>query len=492
MEKLQEFIDNVTQPATEWLTAVNDWLYTFIMIAVLVGAGLWLTIRTRGVQVRHFGDMLRSIVSSRQGANGGISSFQAFAMGMATRIGIGNITGVALAIILGGPGALFWMWLVSILGMATAFAEATLAQIFKRRHPDGTFRGGPATYILRGLKSRPLAVAFAICMLFAMAVAMPMVQSNTIANVLSNSHGVPTWVTGVVVAVLTALVIFGGVRGIAKTTEVISPLMAVFYVGIAIAVGIINFGEIPGFFRDVVLSAFGLREALAGTAGGIVAAMLNGVRRGLFSNEAGMGTNPNAAATATVAHPVQQGLIQSIGVFIDTMFVCTATGFIIMTSGAVDWATAEPNDSAHITTDAIMGSLGSWMAWPVSIMIFFFGFSSILGAYTYAEANLVFLKLGRGWETAMRISFVVTSFLGAILALTFVWALMDTAMFVVTILNLIGVVGLTKWVTAALKDYERQRNDGVAEPVFVPSEAGLPAELDSDAWDDADSARVVG
>lgn len=492
MGKVQEWIDSVTGPATDWLSSINDWFYTWVILIVLVGTGVLLTMLTKGVQFRLFGDMFRHLIRSRGGAQGGISSFQAFAIGMATRIGIGNITGVALAIVLGGPGALFWMWLVAFFGMATAFAEATLAQIFKVRHPDGTFRGGPATYILHGLKSHKLAVAFAVCMIFSMVFAMPMVQSNTIAGVFQNAHGVDTWITAVVCAVLVALVLLGGVRGIAAATEWISPLMAIFYIAIAIIVVAMNASAIPTFFSDVFLSAFGLREALAGTAGGIMAAILNGVRRGLFSNEAGMGTNPNAAATATVSHPVQQGLIQSFGVFLDTVLVCTSTGFIILTSGAADWKTATAEQSAHMTTDAITATLGSWMAIPVSIMIFFFGFSSILGAYAYAEANLVFLKGSKNAEIAMRVVSIATTGLGAILALPFVWTLMDTAMAVITIINLVAVLSLVKWTTAVLRDFERQRKAGAHIPVFDPATAELPGEFRSNAWTSSSPTTVEG
>ncbi|WP_246462340.1 alanine/glycine:cation symporter family protein [Trueperella pecoris] len=506
MQALQEWLDQMMGPATGVLSAVNDWLYTWVMIAMLVGTGIFLTFRTRGLQIRYFGEMVRYVGKSRQGSQGGISSFQAFAMGMATRIGIGNITGVALALILGGTGALFWMWLVAIFGMATAFAEATLAQIFKSAHHDGTFRGGPANYVLRGLRSRPLAVSFAVAMVFSMFVAMPMVQSNTIAGVLNASQGVPGWVTGLVVAVLTALVVFGGVRGVARATEIISPAMAIAYLVVAFIVVAVNIGHVPAFFSDVFYSAFGLREALAGTAGGLLAALINGLRRGLFSNEAGMGTNPNAAATATVAHPVQQGLIQSFGVFVDTMVICTATGFVIMTSGVLDLAKATPDDAGHLTTTAITQTMGGWMGWPVAIMIFFFGFSSILGAYAYGEANLVFLRASRPVHMAAKVAIVTFSFVGAILALTFVWALMDVAMFVVTVLNLVGVISLSGWVVAALRDYERQKSDivrdgfievddagtprRVTEPVFVPARADLPGALDGDVWAGAvNSAR---
>ncbi len=507
MEQIQQWLDLITGPLTGTLAGMSDWLYTWIMLAVLTGTGIYLTLRSKGLQFRHFVHMARYVLNSRQGAHGGISSFQAFAIGMATRIGIGNITGVALAIILGGPGALFWMWMVALLGMSTAFAEATLAQLFKRRHPDGTFRGGPATYILRGLKSRPLATAFAVSMVFSMTVAMPMVQSNTIAGVLANSQGVEPWVTGLIVAGLTAVVVFGGVRGVARATEIIAPAMALVYLVTALAVIVVNVQALPTFFSDVFLSAVGLRQTVAGTAGGVVAALINGMRRGLFSNEAGMGTNPNAAATATVAHPVQQGLIQSFGVFVDTMLVSSATGFIILTSGVLDLTTT-PDASGYLTTQAITDTLGSWMAWPVAIMIFFLGFSSILGAYAYGEANLVFLKAGKGVHMMARASQVIFSFVGAVLALTFVWVLMDLAMFVVTILNLFGVLSLSGWVIAALKDYERQLatikergyvsvvgSDGsegrYLTPVFVPEQAGLPGDVGGDAWSDAAASAQV-
>lgn len=474
---MQQFME----AATQWLGGVNDWLYYWIMIGALVGTGVVFTVRTRFAQLRHFAGMARYLLHSRQGANGGISSFQAFAMGMSTRIGIGNITGIALAMVLGGPGSLFWMWAVALVGMATGFAEATLAQIFKFRHRDGTFRGGPASYIMDGMKSRGLAVVFASAMVFCMFVAMPMVQANTIAQVFVGAHGVAPWVIGVVIAGLTSLVLFGGVRRVAQATEVISPLMALFYMCVAVIIIALNISQVPQFFSDVFASAFGAQQAFVGTGSAFVAAVLNGTRRGLFSNEAGMGTAPNAAATATVDHPVQQGLIQAFGVFLDTVLICTATGFIISTTGAIDYAFVTPDDAAHITTDAITGTLGSWMAWPVSIMIFFFGFSSILGAYAYGEANLVFLKKSRPLELFSRAVLVVFTFVGSVLALTFVWTVMDTAMFVVTLLNLVALHGLSPWVVALLRDYENQTTRGL-KPVFCAKNADLPGEIPSDVW----------
>lgn len=286
------------------LDALNGTLYTYGLIGLLLGGGVVFTVRTRCVQVRHFGRMIQYTLRSRRGAEGGISSFQAFAIGMATRIGIGNITGVALALILGGPGAILWMWVVAAVGMATSFTEATLAQVFKVRWPDGTYRGGPAYYLTVGLRSRSWGVLFAVLLIFAMVIAMSMVQANTIAVALNSGHGVPPWVSALVLMVLTAAVVFAGVRGVARAAEIMTPLMAAAYLLIAFVVVGMNIGSAPAFLSDILAGAFGLRAGLAGVGGGVVAALLNGAQRGLFTNEAGMGTNPNAAATATVAHPV--------------------------------------------------------------------------------------------------------------------------------------------------------------------------------------------
>lgn len=461
------------------LDRFNGQLYLYVLVGGLLAVGLWLTIRTRGVQVRLFGDMLRYVAHSRSGAEGGISSFQAFAIGMATRIGIGNITGVALALVMGGPGAIFWMWVVAAVGMATGLAEATLAQLFKVRWNDGTFRGGPAYYISVGLRSRGWGVLFAVLLVFAMAVAMPMVQSNTIAVGVAEAHGVPTWVSALVLAALTALVVFGGVRGVARAAEWITPLMALGYLIIAVVVIATNIAQVPAFLSDIVSGAFGLRPGLAGIGGGLTAALLNGAQRGLFTNEAGMGTAPNAAATATVAHPVQQGLIQSLGVFVDSMLICSATAFIILSTGSVVYTpgVTQREQSASLTTEAVTHQLGAWASWPMSVMIFFFGFSSILGAYAYAQVNVDFLRRRPGRHLLLAAVTVLTTGIGAVQALPTVWILMDTAMALITIVNLIGLVALTKWVVAALRDYEGRRRGEVA---FVPDE--MPDAALLSAW----------
>ena len=487
-----------------WLTAANDTMYLYVLVGLLVAAGVVLTVWTRFVQVRHFGTMVRHIGVSRRDAQGGISSFQAFAIGMATRIGIGNITGVALALVLGGPGAIFWMWMVSLVGMATSFAEASLAQLYKVPAGDGTFRGGPAWYIWQGLRSRALGAAFAVLLIFSMVVAMPMVQANSISVlVVATAPAVPTWVAGLVMATLTGVVVLGGVRSVARTAEWLTPLMALIYIGLAAVVVVMNISAFPAFLGDIVAGAFGLREGLAGVAGGVVAALLNGARRGLFSNEAGMGTNPNAAATATVAHPAQQGFIQSFGVFFDTWFVCTSTAFIILsagptvfTPGVTGMGPDGPNTdvAGTLTTEALAAQLGGWVPWLMVVVIFFFGFSSILGAYAYAESNVVFLG-GQTWLTVLcKISAVVCTFIGAVLALHKVWTLMDTAMVFITVVNLVALLALGRHVVALVRDYERQRAAGIERPRFTVEEAvaasGLPAGTATTVWHASEPARA--
>lgn len=466
------------------LNVFNAMLYTYVLIGLLVGGGLLFTIRTRGVQFRHFGTMLRTSLRSRSGAEGGISSFQAFAIGMATRIGIGNITGVALALILGGPGAIFWMWVIAAVGMATSFTEATLAQIFKERAGDGTFRGGPAWYLTYGLRSRAWGIVFAVLLIFSMVIAMPMVQGNTIAIALQEGHGVSPLLSAVILMVLTALVVFAGVRGVARAAEVMTPLMAVGYVLIALVVIGFNISAVPGFLADIVLGAFGLRESLAGTAGGMTAAILNGAQRGLFTNEAGMGTNPNAAATATVAHPVQQGFIQSLGVFVDSVIICTSTAFIILATGPAVYSpgVTGADTAASLTTEAVSSQLGAWMVWPMTVMIFFFGFSSILGAFAYAAVNADFLRRRAGRNHGIAALTVLTTGVGSLQALQTVWIFMDTAMAFITIVNLVGLIALSGWVAGALRDYEEQARLG-RQPVFVaPGNPHLPRALPGEVW----------
>lgn len=470
---------------TNTLGDINSSLNNYVLVVSLIGVGVFLTLALRAVQVRHFGRMIRYTISSRSGAKGGISSFQAFAIGLATRIGIGNITGVALAMILGGPGAVFWMWVVASVGMATAFSEATLAQIFKIRWPGSTFRGGPAYYLTRGFGSRIWGIVYAILLIFSMTVAMPMVQANSITLNFS-AHNVPVSVSAVVLMILTGLVVFFGVRGVAKTTEIITPIMALVYVVAALVVMALNLNQLPGFFAEIFRSAFGIGQIAAGAGSGILAAMLNGAKRGLFSNEAGMGTNPNAAATATVEHPVSQGLIQSFGVFIDTGIVCTATAFIIGASGSLPIpGVTSPDEAATLTANAITTNIGSWMAIPMAVMVFFFGYSSIIGAYVYAEVNVDFL-FGRPIKHYLLATVaVVCTGIGACQQLLVVWTLMDTAMIVLTVVNLFGLLTMSKWVRGALFDYEDQLKRGIKTPVFAPAKSEFIGDKSVElVWDE--------
>ena len=459
-------------------------LWNYVLVYLLIGAGLWFTVRTRFVQVRLFPQMIRTMSSSRQGSQGGISSFQAFAVGLASRVGTGNIAGVAIALTLGGPGAVFWMWVVGLIGMATGFVEATLAQLYKVRWSDGSFRGGPAYYIQTGLKSRAGGVVFAVLLIFTFGVTFNMVQANTISDVLKNAHTIDQRWTAVVLAALTTPVVFGGVRRIAKVAELVLPFFALVYVLLAVIIVAMNISSVPGVFGDIFSSAFGLNPALAGTAGGITAAMLNGAKRGLFSNEAGMGSAPNAAATATVDHPVKQGLIQSLGVFVDTIIICSSTAFIILVAGPSVYVPGKTGDSAgaSLTQTAVAATLGSWTTGLMTVLIFVFAFSSVLGNYSYAEVNLDFLGAGRRELTIFRVVVIAAVLVGALIALDSVWALADVAMGLMALVNLTAIILLGKWAFGALADYQRLRAAG-SDPVFVArGNSSLPGDLPGDIW----------
>ena len=460
---------------------VSNLLWNYVLVYVLLGAGLWFTVRTRFVQVRLFGQMLRTLKGSRT-ADGGITSFQAFAVGLASRVGTGNIAGVAIALTLGGPGAVFWMWVVAAVGMATALVEATLAQVYKQRTSDGKFVGGPAYYIQRGLGSRTGAVVFAVLLIGTFGFAFNMVQANTITDVLRNAHGVsPQW-SAVVLGALAAPVLFGGVTRVARVAEKVMPPLALVYVLLALVICVVNIDQLPSVLTDIVRGAFGLEEALAGTAGGLAAAMLNGAKRGLFSNEAGMGSAPNAAATATVAHPVRQGLIQSLGVFVDTMVICSATAFIVLVSGVYTPGVTGEAAGAALTQQAVAASLGDWTIWLMSVLVFVFAFSSVLGNYSYAEVNLTLLTTGRTALTVFRLAVVAAVVLGGVVALDTVWAVADVAMALMALVNLTAILLLGRVAFALLKDWEVQHRTG-EEPVFVAAgNPHLPDDLEGTVW----------
>ena len=479
------------------LLTIADWITAHITMWVLIATGLFLTVVTRGVQVRHLGDMVRQVGGSRAGAQGGISSFQAFAISLAARVGVGNVFGVAAALLMGGPGAIFWMWVVALVGMATAFFEATLAQIFKVRAADGSFRGGPAFYMARGMRNRGMAGVFATITLVTCGFVITSVQSNAVAGTLVAALGggqesaLPGFggltaaqlVVAGLVFVLTAVVVFGGIRAVARVTEWMAPIMAMIYIVLVFVICVRNFGQFLDVVIEIFSSAFAPEPLAGGLGGGFLAAVINGTKRGLFSNEAGQGTAPNAAATATVSHPVQQGLIQSLGVFVDTIIVCTATAFVILIAGPDAWM-AEGADPSTLTTLAISHQLGGWTVLPMAILIFVLAYSSIIAAYVYTDVNMDYLTGGRRWASwTVRVVSVASATAGAVLSLDVVWNAVDIAMAIMTLTNLVALLWLFRWGVGALRDYEAQRADGLAEPVFRGrGNPYLPADVPGDVW----------
>lgn len=476
------------------ILAVADWITLHITVWVLVGTGLFLTIASRGLQFRHFGTMIRTVTGSRRGAKGGISSFQAFTISLAARVGVGNVFGVAAALLMGGPGAIFWMWVVALVGMATAFFEATLAQVFKVRAADGTFRGGPAYYIKLGMKNGPLASVFAIITVVTCAFVITSVQSNAIAGTLLTAIGStgaqPVFaglsqaqlIIAALLFVFSAMVIFGGIRTVARVTEWMAPIMATIYVIMVAVIVLMNIGQFATVFGQIFAGAFAPEPLVGGLGGGILAALINGTKRGLFSNEAGQGTAPNAAATATVAHPVSQGLIQSLGVFIDTIVVCTATAFVILIAGPEVWG-AEGVNPANLTSLAVANELGAWTIMPMAVLIFVLAYSSIIAAYVYSETNMTFVTGSKAATWAVRVISVASVVIGALASLDLVWNTVDIAMAIMTLTNLVALLVLSKWGLGALRDFEKQRKAGVDEPAFVGVDNPLlPGDVPTDSW----------
>jgi alanine or glycine:cation symporter, AGCS family len=439
----------------------NTLLWSYILIVLLIGSGLYFTFRTKFVQFRMVGEMFRLMGEGAKGDTKGISSFQAFCISTASRVGTGNLAGVAIAITTGGPGAVFWMWLIALIGSASAFIEATLAQIYKVKDGD-TFRGGPAYYMEKALKARWMGITFAVLISITFGLAFNSVQANTITSSLNNSFGINKMVIAVVLSVITAVIIFGGLKRIAKVAEWMVPVMAGAYILIALYIMVTNITEIPGVFALIFESAFGMKEVAGGAIG---AAMMNGIKRGLFSNEAGMGSAPNAAATANVSHPVKQGLIQALGVFVDTLVICSSTAFIILLSGLY---TSKEGNGIILTQSALEGSLGSWAGVFLAIIVFLFAFSSVVGNYYYGESNIGFIKNNKLVLNAYRIAVVGMVAFGSLAELSFVWSLADLFMGLMAIINLIAIILLGKIAFAALADYKKQKANG-QNPVFYTS-----------------------
>lgn len=457
----------------ELITSVNDAIWGYVLIVALVGCGLWFTIKTHFVQFRMVGEMFRLLTDSavntveeqvkeqkRRETSKHISSFQAFAVSVATRVGTGNLAGVASAIAIGGPGAVFWMWLIALIGSATAFVESTLAQLYKQKHKD-SFIGGPAYYIQKGLKQRWMAITFAILITCQFGLSNNSIQANTICGAMQEAFGLsPLWV-GIFLATLALFIVFGGIQRIAQVSAVLVPVMAVGYLLLAIVVIIMNIGLIPYVFKIIVEDAFGIQQ-IAG--GGIGATIMNGVKRGLFSNEAGEGSAPNVAATATVTHPVKQGLIQALGVFTDTLLVCSCTAFIILISGL--YKVPELNGIA-LTQTALQSEVGAMGPIFIAVAILLFAFSSIIGNYYYGEANIRFITPSNTVMTIYRIcSAGIMVIFGALASFELVWNIVDFFMAFLTACNLIAIVILGRYAFRLLDDYRQQKRQGIKEPVF--------------------------
>lgn len=459
--------------------AINTVLWNYVLIVLLIGAGIWFSVRTNFVQLRMLPEMVRLLgegVGSKAKENH-ITSFQAFCVSTASRVGVGNIAGVAIAVVLGGPGAIFWMWVIAFLGSATGFIESTLAQIYKEPLPKGGFHGGPAYYIRNGLNSPAVAVFFAILISITFGLIYNSVQANTISASMA-TFNIPAEVTAAVIAILTGLVIFGGMTRIAKVSEWLVPIMASLYILVAIFIVVVNITELPHVIALIFSTAF---DPTAFGGGFMGAAMMNGIKRGLFSNEAGEGSVPNAAATADVSHPVKQGLIQGFGVFVDTMLVCTSTAFIVLISG--NYSDSGKTGVALVQHD-LASQLGSWAPDVMALFIFMFAFSSIVGNYYYGEINISHLTKNRIYLNIFRAAVVAMVFLGSIASLDLVWNMADLFMALMAFTNLISILLLAKQALAALRDYRAQKRAGIADPTFYKT--SLPDQHGIAWWDQKD------
>ncbi|MEW9671102.1 alanine/glycine:cation symporter family protein [Ammoniphilus sp. 3BR4] len=445
----------------QFVSFSNDILWSYILIALLIVLGTYFTIRSRFVQFRLFPEMVR-LLADGAGKVGekkeGISSFGAFCISTASRVGTGNLAGVAMAIALGGPGAVFWMWVIALIGSASAFVEATLAQIYKVKDGDG-YRGGPAYYMEKALNQRWMGVLFAVLITLCFGLVFNSVQANTITMAMETAFGTDRLITGLALSAVTAVIIFGGVKRIARVAEWMVPVMAGAYVLIAAFVIFKNFALIPTVLLLIVKSAFGF-EQMAG--GGMGAALMMGIKRGLFSNEAGMGSAPNAAATAEVSHPVKQGLVQSLGVFVDTLVLCSCTAFIVLLSGAY---TIEGLQGIELLQTGLSSQIGAWASSFMAFAVLLFAFSSVIGNYYYGETNIEFINSNKVWVLLYRMAVVGMVLFGSVAKIGIVWDMADLFMALMALTNLAAIMLLGKIAFAALADYVEQKKQG-KDPVF--------------------------
>ncbi len=451
------------------LDLLNDLLWSKVLIVVLIGLGLWFTIGSRFVQLRHFGRMFRILGMNQAFAKdqqGHLSSFQALILSVAGRVGGGNIAGVAVAITLGGPGAVFWMWVVGLIGMATSYFECTLAQAYKSAMPDGTYRGGPAYYIERGLGARWkwLAVLFSALLLVTFGFGFSALQSYSVATSMQDAFGIPVMATGAALAMVVGVIAFGGVKRITQVAEVIVPVMALGYVAMTLVVLAMNLEQLPAVLVLIVKSAFGLEPAVGG---GIGAAMVMGIKRGLFSNEAGLGSAPNVAAVAYVPHPASQGVVQAFSVFIDTLIVCSCTAFIVLLGDVYQPGMATELGGVALTQASLAGHVGEWGRSFVSVAMLLFGFTTIIYNYYLGENSLAYFGGDRrGVVAGYRLAVIALCGWGATTDLGTVFAFADVTMGLLALANLLALALLFKKGLRLMRDFDDQINRGVREPVF--------------------------
>ena len=451
------------------VNAVNDVLWSYVLIVVLIACGLYFTFATRFVQVRMLPEMLRLLTEGigKQTEGHAISSFQAFCVSTASRVGVGNIAGVAIAIVTGGPGAVFWMWLIAFIGCATGFVESTLAQIYKLPRGNGKFHGGPAYYIKNALHQPGVAKLFALLISVTFGLVYVSVQANTIA-LSAQTIGIDPAITAAFLCIFTALVICGGMHRIAKVTEILVPIMAGLYLLVALLIILLHLSEVPAMFALIFHDAFSPQAAVGG---GLGTAMITGIKRGLFSNEAGEGSVPNAAATAAVTHPVKQGLVQSFGVYVDTWIVCSATAFIILLTG--QYTIGGECTGIALAQASLASVFGSLAPAAVSLMILLFAFSSIVGNYYYGEINIAFFDGNtRRYLAVFRVCVVLMVLFGSLATLQLVWNLADLFMGLLCLTNLYAITRLAPYARRALIDYQKKRAHG-EDPSFTASDIDL-------------------
>lgn len=489
--------DQLNETLLGWINALNGPLWDFLVV-FLVAVGIFYTIMTGAVQIRLFWHSMKVMKNSRGKVQDthGITPFQAFVTGLASRVGVGNVAGVAIAIAIGGPGAVFWMWFTAFLGMSSAFVESSLAQLFKvRDNKNQQFRGGPAYYITQGLKQKWLGIVFAIALITTYGFVFNAVQANAITGATSHAWGwdqanliLPlgglnleiSWV-GLFLVLMTAVIIFGGIKRIAKVTESFVPFMAVLYLAVALYIAVINYDLLPSIFQLIFSKAFEFEAAAGGFFGAMVSmAMMMGIKRGLFSNEAGMGSAPNAAAASDVKHPVNQGLVQMLGVFVDTFVVCSCTAIIILVSGLYENAGFE---GVTLTQMALESQIGAWGDDFLALILFLFAYSSIIGNYAYAEGNVQFINNNSRVMLIFRLFVLVMVYFGSIASVPLIWNMADLFMGVMASINLIAILLLMPFLLMLLRDYTGQLKRGVKEPEFkLDNHPKFKDKVKSDIW----------